>query len=74
MSKFKITYPSGLVETVDCDDWKTEDDMAMSKWGRNSYKEVRNEYGVKIELAQSEAEETAPQVDETEVPQDDVSE
>ena len=49
MSVFKITYRSGLVETVSSGDWADVEAVVRSKFGHASYSQLHNEFGVSIE-------------------------
>jgi len=68
MSKFKITWSNGNTTHEECEDWKTVDDMAMARWGRNSAKTLLNEFAIKIELVDAPVEEPKAEEPKAEEP------
>lgn len=48
MSKFAITWGSGLKTEVEASGVATVDAYAMERWGQNSAEEVRQQFGVTI--------------------------
>lgn len=55
MSKFAITWGTGLRTTVEASSVETVDAYAMERWGHNSAEEVRQQFGVTIELVDDSA-------------------